>query len=116
MGPWPQQGCRERPGCVRWPGTGPGWISFIVTVRVAHAQSSVQVAAAGDTLHGARREAIIDLLADLLPKRRDRQCERVKKPSRNTFATTKRDHTRPASQVTYKFKVTRRLPSPAQTP
>ena len=38
----------------------------------------------------ARREAIRDILADLLPRRRDRQCERVKKPPKNTFPARKR--------------------------
>jgi hypothetical protein len=35
----------------------------------------------------ARSQAIRDILGDLLPPRRNRQCERVKKPPKNTFAT-----------------------------
>jgi hypothetical protein len=94
-------------------GIDPDRISFTVTVRIArdHASSPTIPTSAG--LDRARRQAINDLLADLLPKRRDRQCERVKKPPKNTFETKKRNQARQPSKVTYKIKVTRKKLSPA---
>ena len=44
------------------------------------------------------------------------QCERVKKPPRNTFPSKKRDQARQPSKVTYKIKISRKVPLPAQTP
>ena len=94
-------------------GIDPDRISFTVTVRIArdHASSPTILTSAG--LDRARRQAISDLLADLLPKRRDRRCERVKKPPKNTFETKKRDHTRSPSKITYKIKLSRKKLSPA---
>jgi len=68
------------------------------------------------TLHAARREVIADLLDALLPPRRDRHCERVKKPAKNTFAVKKRGQPVTSSNVRYVLKVTRHLLPPAQTP
>jgi hypothetical protein len=97
-------------------GTDPGRISFTVTVRVArdHASSPALLTQPGPA--EARRHAIRDLLGDLLPRRRDRQCERVKKPPGNTFPSKKRDQARQPSTVTYKIEITRKVPLPAQTP
>jgi hypothetical protein len=64
----------------------------------------------------ACRDAIRDIIDDLLPKRGDRQCERVKKPPKNTFPTKKRDETKPSNKVSYNIKITRKVPLPAQTP
>jgi hypothetical protein len=64
----------------------------------------------------ARRQAIGDLLSDLLPRRRDRQYERVRKQPKNNFPAMKRGQERPPSRVTYTIKVTPRTSSPAQTP
>lgn len=53
---------------------------------------------------------------DLLPKRRGRQCERVKKPPKNTFQSKKRDEARLPGKVKYKIKVLCKDPLPAGTP
>ena len=92
-------------------GIDPDRVSFIVTVRVArdHASTSSKTAQ-------ARRNAIHDILEDLLPRRRDRQCERVKKPPKNTFPTKKRDAAQPASKASCKIKIVRKAPLPAQMP
>jgi hypothetical protein len=97
-------------------GIDPDRISFTVTVRVArdHASSPALLTQLG--LAEARRQAIRDLLDDLLPRRRDRQCERVKKPPRNTFPAKKRDQPRQPGKVTYKIKISRKASLPAQTP
>ena len=91
-------------------------ISFTVTVRIARDHASSPATLAQPDPAQARRQAIRDLLDDLLPKRRDRQCERVKKPPRNTFPSKKRDQARQPSKVTYKIKISRKVPSHAQTP
>jgi hypothetical protein len=58
-------------------------------------------AAAHPAGHGqARRDAIAGIIADLLPVRRGRQCERVKEPPRNTFAVNKRGETPPGTKGT----------------
>ena len=87
-----------------------------MTVRVARDHASSPVNSARADHAEARRQAIRDLLDDLLPRRRDRQCQRVKKPPRNTFPAKKRDHARQPSKVTYKIKISRKAPLPAQTP
>jgi hypothetical protein len=83
-----------------------------VTVRIArdHASSSTP------GFSQARGQAIRDILGDLLPARRDRQCERVKKPPKNTFPSKKPDEARPPGKVKYKITVTRKGPLPAGTP
>jgi hypothetical protein len=58
----------------------------------------------------ARGQAIADILGDLLPRRRHRQCERVKKPPKNTFPSKKRDQRPIPQKVTYKIKITRKKP------
>jgi hypothetical protein len=97
-------------------GIDPDRISFTVTVRVTpdHVSSPANSARADHA--EARRQAIRDLLDDLLPRRRDRQCERVKKPPRNTFPSKKRDQARQPGKVTYKIKISQKEPPPAQTP
>jgi hypothetical protein len=94
-------------------GIDPDRVSFTVTLRVArdHAARSTPAHRAQ-----ARRDAVCDILDDLLPRRRDRQCERVKKPPKNTFPTKKRGETPPATKAKYKIKITRRMPPPAQMP
>lgn len=91
-------------------GIDPDRVSFTVTIRIARDH-----AAALRPSDQARHDAILDILGDLLPKRRDRQCERVKKPPRNTFPARKRGETPPAAKASYKIKITRRTPLPAQT-
>ena len=91
-------------------------ISFTVTIRVArdHATSHAIMTPRG--LNLARRQAIGDLLGDILPRRRDRQYERVRKQPKNNFPAMKRGQERPPSRVTYKIQVSRKASSPAQTP
>lgn len=90
-------------------GIDPDRVSFTVTVRVARDHAATPSTDPAQ----ARRNAIRDILDDLLPRRRDRQCERVKKPPKNTFPTKKRDTVQPASKATYKIKIVRKVPLPA---
>jgi Insertion element 4 transposase N-terminal/Transposase DDE domain len=108
--------CALRTEAARTAGIDPDRISFTVTVRIArdHASSQAGITSAGSSQ--ARGQAIRDILADLLPPRRDRQCERVKKPPKNTFAAKKRDVIYPPGTVRYKIKVTRKASLPAGTP
>jgi hypothetical protein len=94
-------------------GIDPDRVSFTVTVRIARDH------AAGLRSSGqprARHDAILDILGDLLPRRRGRQCERAKKPPRNTFPARKRGETPPAAKVSYKLKIARKTALPAQIP
>lgn len=93
-------------------GIDPDRISFTVTVRVARDHAS----AARPGLSPARQQAIRDILGDLLPRRRNRQCERARKPPKNTFPAKKRDQACPAGRVKYKITVTRKALLPAGTP
>ncbi|GAB3696677.1 IS4 family transposase [Actinocorallia lasiicapitis] len=104
--------CSLKHAAARSADLDPDRISFTVTLRIArhHAASPATEPAQ------ARRAAIRDILDDPLPPRRDRQCERVKKPPKNTFDTKKRDTAQPASRATYKIKITRKVLSPGQMP
>jgi hypothetical protein len=99
-------------------GIDPDRVSFTVAIRVArdHAASQAGIT----TLALARARAIDDIVGDLLPRRRNRQCERVKKPPKNTFPSKKRDQPQLPQKVKYKIKITRKElpdhPWPAQTP
>ena len=97
-------------------GIDPDRISFTVTVRIARDHASSQASLTAPGLSRARSQAIRDILDDLLPPRRDRQCQRVKKPPKNTFPARKRGQARPPGNVTFKITVTRKAPSPARTP
>ena len=97
-------------------GIDPDRISFTVTVRVARDHASSPALLTRPGLAEARWQAIRDLLDDLLPRRRDRQCERARKPPRNTFPAKKRDQARQPSKVTYTIKTSRKTSLPAQTP
>ncbi|MFD5388507.1 hypothetical protein ACFWMG_26905 [Streptomyces sp. NPDC127074] len=61
------------------------------------------------TPHTAHREAVAELLAALLPARRNRQCQRIKKPPKNAFEVRKRDQPRTPSNVSNTLKVTKHL-------
>jgi len=104
--------CALRAEAATTAGTDPDRVSFTVTLRVARHAATTQAAGQGQ----ARRHAITDILADLLPARRDRQCERVKKPPRNTFAAKKRGQTPPAAKATYTITITKRELLAADTP
>jgi hypothetical protein len=108
--------CALETEAARQAGIDPDRISFTVTVRVArdHAASHAIITPRGLDL--ARRQAICDLLGDILPRRRDRQYERVRKQPKNNFPAMKRGQERPPSRVTYKIKINRKASSPAQTP
>lgn len=96
-------------------GIDPDRISFTVTVRVARDNVIIQAAATAATLIRTRAEATADVLAALLPRRRPRQCERIKKPPKNTFLTKRHDHMRPPSRVTYQINITAKAAPPAET-
>ena len=87
-----------------------------MTVRVARDHAASHAIITPRTLGLARRQAISDLLGDILPRRRNRQYERVRKQPKNNFPAIKRGQERPPSRVTYKIKVSRKAASPAQTP
>lgn len=104
--------CALRAEAASAAGIDPDRVSFTVTIRVArdHAGSQAGLATlAFAQIHG---QAIRDILGDLLPRRRNRQCERVKKPPKNTFPSKKRDQPRPPGKVTYKIKIAKKA-SPA---
>ncbi|MGP3961673.1 IS4 family transposase [Nonomuraea sp. 3N208] len=107
--------CSLKAEAARTAGIDPDRISFTVTIRVARTHASSH-RTSPDTVDQARREAIMDLLEDLVPPRRDRQCDRVKKPPKNTFVTKKRDQMTPSGSVKYKIRISRKALSPAQTP
>jgi hypothetical protein len=97
-------------------GIDPDRISFTVTVRVARDHAASHAIITPHSLQLSRRQAIGDLLGDILPRRRDRHYERARKQPKNNFPAMKRGQERPPSQVTYKIKVSRAAASPAQTP
>ena len=112
--------CALRAEAASTAGIDPDRVSFTVTIRVARHHATSPPADTTLTFAQARGQAIGDILGDLLPRRRNRQCERVKKPPKNTFPSKKRDRHPMPQKVTYKIKITRKPPSdrlwPAQTP
>jgi hypothetical protein len=108
--------CSLKMEAARTAGIDPDRISFTVTVRIARDHASNQTAVTSLSLAQARRRAIRDLLDDLMPARRDRQCERVRKPPKNTFPAKKRDQPRSSSRVTYKIKIRRKRLPPGRMP
>lgn len=85
----------------------PDRISFTVTMQLVRLTVAAQVAADATALGTARREVVAELLNALLPTRRNRQCQRIKKPSKNTFEVRKRDQPRTPSNVHYTLRVTK---------
>lgn len=108
--------CALKTEAARTAGIDPDRISFTVTIRIARDHASNQASITTPGLSQARSQAIRDILDDLLPARRDRQCQRVKKPPKNTFPAKKRGQARPPGKVTYNITVTRKAFSPAETP
>ena len=108
--------CALETDAARQAGLDPDRISFTVTVRIARDHATSHTIITPRSLDLARRQAIGDLLADILPRRRDRHYERVRKQPKNNFPALKRGQERQPSRVTYKIKVNRKPPSPAQTP
>ena len=102
----------------RQAGLDPDRLSFTVTIRIArdHARTQHALLTPGG-LARARQHAITDMLADLLPPRRDRHYDREKKRPRNSnYPTRKNDEPRPPAEVTYRIHVTPKTPQPPQTP
>ncbi|MFF3159941.1 hypothetical protein [Streptomyces sp. NPDC057910] len=91
-------------------------MSFAATVQPVRLSTTDQAASDAATLNIARRQATEDLLDALLPPRRDRRCERVKKPPKHTFETKKRNRPRTDSNVSYRLKATRPPRLPAAMP
>jgi len=87
-----------------------------VTVRIARDHAASHAIITPRSLDLARRQAIGDLISDLLPRRRDRHYERVRKQPKNNFPAMKRGQERPPSRVAYTIKVSPKVSSPAQTP
>lgn len=96
-------------------GVDPDRISFTVTLQLARLKVAGQAAADAVTLDTARREVVTEILAALLPARRNRQCQRIKKPIKNTFDVRKRNQPRTPSNVHYTLRVTRYPTRPAET-
>jgi hypothetical protein len=108
--------CALETEAARQAGIDPDRISFTVTVRIARDHAASNAIITPRSLNLARRQAIGDLLGDILPRRRDRHYERVRKQPKNNFPALKRGQERQPSRVTYKIKVNRKPSSPAQTP
>ncbi len=85
-------------------------------MQLARLKVASQAATDATTLDAARREVVTEILAALLPTRRNRQCQRIKKPIKNTFEVRKRDQPRTPSNVHYALRVTRHATRPAETP
>lgn len=96
-------------------GIDPARISFAVTVQLVRLGVPNQVAATANRLRWTLETVTAELLDDLLPARRNRRCERVKKPPKNKFAIKRRDQPRTPSNVRYTLKVTRHPSPPAET-
>ncbi|MGP3956270.1 hypothetical protein ACTWPT_09765 [Nonomuraea sp. 3N208] len=56
-------------------------------------------------LHSSRLGPfLVGFIVVMPPPRRDRQCDRAKKPPKNTFVTKKRNQVTPPGSVKYKIK------------
>jgi Insertion element 4 transposase N-terminal/Transposase DDE domain len=108
--------CALETDAARQAGLDPDRISFTVTVRVARDHAASHAILTPRSLDLARRQAISDLLSDILPRRRDRHYERIRKQPKNNFPPMKQGQQRQPSRVTYKINVSRKPPSPAGTP
>jgi hypothetical protein len=108
--------CSFRAEAAHQGGIDPDRVSFTVTVRVARTEVTNQASATPAILDQARARAVGDLLADLLPARRARQYERIRKAPKSNYTIKKHDHARVASHVKYKIKVIRKVDLPARTP
>lgn len=94
-------------------GASPGRLSFTTTIRIArdHARTQRDILTPAG-LATATRAAITDMLASLLPPRRQRQCPREKKHKRNPHPKGK-DNARPPATITYTLNI---LPKPPSKP
>ena len=87
-----------------------------MTIRIARDHAASHAILTPRSLDLARRQAISDLLCDILPRRRDRHYERIRKQPKNNFPAMKRGQQRRPSRVTYKINVSQKPSSPAGTP
>ena len=108
--------CALKADAARTAGIDPDRISFTVTIRIARDHASNQVSLFAPGFSQARSQAIRDILGDLLPRQRNRQCQRVKKPPKNTFPARKHGQARPPGKITYTITVNPQATPPAQTP
>jgi hypothetical protein len=108
--------CALETDAARHAGLDPDRISFTVTIRIARDHAASHATLTPRSLDLARRQAISDLLGDILPRRRDRHYERLRKQPKNNFPPMKRGQQRQPSRVTYKINVSRKPSSPAGTP
>jgi hypothetical protein len=88
-------------------GIDPDRLSFTVSVQLARLTIAHQDGLNAAALNTCRREVTAELLANLLPTRRDRRCHRVKKPIKNTFEVKKRGPERTSGPVRYTVRVTK---------
>ena len=107
--------CGLRAGAAAEAGIDPDRVSFTVTLRTARDHViSAPLTASPDR---ARRHAITDLLADLLPPRRNRRYQRVIRPRRAGYPYMKKQLKRPPAKVTYHINITRTSQAqPARAP
>ena len=94
-----------RTQAARRAGVDPDRVSFTVTVRVVRERVASTAALQPVTLARAHAHTLTDLLAELLPPRRQRRYERIKKPATNHFRAKKPSHTRPPAKVTHTITV-----------
>jgi hypothetical protein len=87
-------------------GVDPDRISFTVTIRLARDHACTLGTLSPTELADACEQTSTDLLADLLPNRRTRSYERLKRTPRNNHQIRRHDHTRPASRVSYALTIT----------
>ena len=104
--------CALKAEAARQAGTDPDRISFTVTVRVARDHAAAIRPPAGAT-PAARHDRHPRRPA---AKRRDRQCERVKKPPRNTFPARNEEKRHREPRPPTRSKSRKRSSLPASTP
>jgi Transposase DDE domain len=96
-------------------GIDPDRISFTVTLRLArdHAGDSP---AADERLQQALERVIAELLNDVLPPRRARSYQRIKRPAKNTYPSRRPDRPRPPSRATFTLDITDDPPHQGKRP
>ncbi|MDT0343692.1 transposase [Streptomyces litchfieldiae] len=90
-------------------------LSFSVSVHITRLTVVRQAGRDEATLEACRHEVTAELLAALLPSRRNRRCDRAKKPIKNTFEVKKRGTRYTEANVRYTLTITKHPPPPAQT-
>jgi hypothetical protein len=98
--------CALRARAAQTAGIDPDRISFTITVRLARDQVSTQAAASPATLRQACQHTITDLLEDLLPPRRSRSYERIRRRAKGHYPIRRHDHVRLPTKVSYVLTIT----------